>query len=41
MKITDEIDAKRLKREECALRERINDFRATNCLPREDVHCRG
>lgn len=35
-----ESDAGRLKREERALRERINTFRAADRLPREDVHGR-
>jgi hypothetical protein len=35
-----ESDAARLKREERALRERINSFRAADRLPREDVHSR-
>jgi uncharacterized protein YdaU (DUF1376 family) len=35
-----ESDAERLKREERALRERIGSFRATDRLPREDVHGR-
>jgi hypothetical protein len=35
-----ESDAGRLKREERALRERINTFRAADRLSREDVHGR-
>jgi len=36
-----ESDAKRLKREERALRKRISTFTAANRLSREDVHGRG
>lgn len=36
-----ESDTERLKREERALRERINTFRAADRLPREKVHRRG
>ncbi len=36
----DETSAERLKREERALRERIGSFRASDRLPREDVHRR-
>ncbi len=36
----DETNAERLKREERALRERIDSFRAADRLPREDVHRR-
>jgi len=35
-----ESDAERLKREERALREQISGFRATDRLPRADVHNR-
>lgn len=35
-----ESDAERLKREERALHERINSFRAADRLPRKDVHSR-
>lgn len=33
-------DAERLKRQEQVLRERIGSFRASDRLPREDVHGR-
>ncbi len=36
-----ESDVERLKREERALRERIDAFRAADRLPREDIHRRG
>jgi plasmid stability protein len=35
-----ESDLDRLKREERALRERITNFRASDRLPRDDVHGR-
>ena len=35
-----ESDTERLKREERALRERIATFRATDRMPREDLHKR-
>ena len=38
--VANESDAERLKREERALRERISSFRASDRLPREDVHRR-
>jgi len=37
----DESDAERLRREERALRARINTFRAADRLPRDDTHERG
>ena len=40
MKNTGERHAKRLKREECTLRERIKDFRAADRLSRDDVYDR-
>lgn len=36
----DETEAERLKREERALRERISAFRASDRLPRDEVHQR-
>ena len=35
-----ESDTERLKREERTLRERITEFRASDRLPRDDVHRR-
>jgi plasmid stability protein len=36
-----ESEAERLKREERALRQKIESFRAADRLPRQDVHGRG